>query len=148
MILFGVLAFGHLSNVLTAGQCQIAAARRIGSGILDRPQRIDGRPVVYVTPEDMSRHPDSEAVLLRADLAVRPCRQQYANTNCWPRAFVARSEFIVPWILSVDWGWQSGPGVGGMHRATRGRGARTRFFAFFGVCVPLWDASAWYMQMA
>ena len=24
----------------------------------------------------------------------------------------------------------------------------TRFFAFFGICVRLWDASEWYMQAA
>lgn len=142
------VALGYGSNGVSARQCQIATAQRLGDEILGRAQRIGIPRAVYVTPEDMSRHPDSEVVLLRADLAVLRCTPQYANTECWPRAFVARSEWILPWILNVNWGWQSGPGVGGIQRTTRGRGARTRFFSFFGLCVRLWDANGWYMQSA
>jgi len=85
---------------------------------------------------------------LGADLAVRPCTGSYGKTNCWPRAFVARSEGIVPWTLTVNWGWQSGQALAGIQQKAKGRGARSRFFAFFGVCVWLWDANGWYMQAA
>jgi hypothetical protein len=146
--MFGFVALGYVSNAVTTRQCQVVAARRIGSEIWELTSRIEGRPVVYVMSEDQARHPDSEALLLRADLAVRSCRGQYVETSCWPRAFVARSEGIVPWTLSVNWGWQSGPALAGIQQQAKGRGARTRFFAFFGVCVRLWDASGWYMQAA
>jgi hypothetical protein len=144
-IVFGFLALGYVSNAVTARQCQVAAARRIGSEILEPTQLIEGRPAVYVMPEDESRHPDSEALLLRADLAVRWCRGQYRETDCWPRAFVARSVGIVPWTLVVNWGWQSGPALAGIQQQAKGRGTRTRFFAFFGVCARVWDARGWYM---
>ena len=144
---FGFAALGYVSNGLSARQCEIAAAQRIGNEISPPAHRIEGPPAVYVTQEDMSRHPPSGVLLLRAGLVVRPCTGKDANTDCWPRAFVARSEWSIPWILSVHWGWQSGPGVA-IQRTTRGRGARTRFFTFFGVCVRLWDSSEWYMQAA
>jgi hypothetical protein len=142
---FGFVALGYVSNGLSARQCEIAAAQRVGNEISGPAHRIEGRPTMYVTAEDMSRHPVSGVVLLRAGLAVRPCTAQHVNTDCWPRAFVARSEWIVPWIVSVHWGWQSGPGVE-IQRTTRGRGARTRFFTFFGECVRLWDETEWYKQ--
>jgi hypothetical protein len=147
-IVVGFLALGYVSNAVTARQCQVAAARRIGSQIGGFTELIEGRPAVYVTPEDEGRHPDSVALLSGADLAVRSCRGQDGETNCWPRAFVARSEETVPWILSVSWGWQSGSGLAGIQQPAKGRGARTRFFAFFGVCVRLWDISGWHMQAA
>jgi hypothetical protein len=81
-IVFGFLALGYVSNAVTARQCQVAAASRIGSEIWELTQLIESRPAVYVTPEDEARHPDSEALLLRADLAVRSCRWQYGETNC------------------------------------------------------------------
>ena len=141
----GFVALGYGSNEWSARQCEIAAAQRIGNEISAPAHRIDDQPAVYVTPEDMSRHAASGMVLLRAGLAVRPCTPKHVKTDCWPRAFVARSESILPWILSVRWGWQSDPGVE-IQRTAKGRGVRTRFFTFFGVCVRLWDVSEWHMQ--
>jgi hypothetical protein len=147
-VVFGFLALGYVSNAVTATHCQVAAARGIGSEIREPAQGIESPLVVYVTREDEARYPDSQALLLRADLTVRSCREQYVETNCWPRAFVAQSEGIIPWTLSVSWGWQSGPALAGIQQHAKGRGARTRFLAFFGVCVRLWDANGWYMQAA
>jgi hypothetical protein len=128
MLATGV-ALGYVSALISVGQCEEAAADRVAMELANRD--------VFVLPVESGPmdYPGSEAILRRSGFNVRACKSSPQEFSCFPWAGVAHGSVVYPFLVDVRWGFVAAP--------LTGWGARTRYFAMFGLVFRVHDFGGW-----
>src|SRR5262245_11542103 len=123
-----VVISGYVSALISVVQCEKAAADEVARELGDRD--------VFVLRAECAGfgYRGSEAILLRSGFSVRACDASQ-GFSCFPWAAVANGTVKYPFLVDVRWGFVAAP-LGGW-------GIRTRYFALFGLVIPVRDFGEW-----
>ena len=126
----GLVLVGYASSFASRGRAEQSASVRIAASL--------GTINVYVLserPTDPLSYPGSAMALPRAGFTVHSCHESDDQFDCFPWAGMSPARVIGPFVVEVQWG-AAGAGLSG-------GGTRTRFFALFGLVIPIGDVGGW-----